>query len=148
LNYIRSEAESDGNGVDFPSSDNTSLSRIRILVVDDDADIAFTFKIGLELNGFHVEVFNDPREALYVFKPNYYHLLLIDIRMPEMSGFELYRRIRERDKKAKVCFTTSFLNYYQSLKANYPEIDSTCLIPKPITIGQLISHIKTELDQR
>jgi DNA-binding response OmpR family regulator len=125
----------------------TKLNQKRILVVDDDADIALTFKKGLETNGFHVDVFFSARESLSRFKPNYYHLLLIDIRMEEMSGFELYRRIRERDKQPKVCFTTSFLNYYESLKENYPEIDSTCLIAKPITIEYLIKRIKAELNK-
>ena len=115
--------------------------------MDDDADIASTFKKGLEINGFRVDLFVSARESLFRFKPNYYHLLLIDIRMEEMSGFELYRRIREKDKKPRVCFITSFLNYYESLKENYPEIDSTCLIAKPITIKYLIKHIKAELNK-
>ena len=118
----------------------------RILVVDDDSDIALTFKKGLQVHGFLVDAFIDPQEALSRFKPNYYHLLLIDIRMPNMSGFELYRRIRKKDKNTKVCFITSFHNYYQSLKENYPEIDSMRLIQKPIEIENLITHIISELN--
>jgi DNA-binding response OmpR family regulator len=137
LNYISSKTKSDKN--------SSKISQNRILIVDDDADIALTFKNGLENNGFQVEAFISARELLSQFKPDYYSLLLIDIRMEEMSGFELYKRIREKDKKPRVCFITSFLNYYESLIENYPEIELTCLIAKPITIENLITRIKAEL---
>jgi DNA-binding response OmpR family regulator len=113
--------------------------------VDDDADIALTFKNGLESIGFQVEAFVSAQELLSYFKPDYYSLLLIDIRMEEMSGFELYKRIREKDNKPRVCFITSFPNYYESLIENYPEFELTCLIAKPITIENLIARIKAEL---
>jgi DNA-binding response OmpR family regulator len=127
------------------STRRTFSNRKRILVVDDDSDIAYTFKKGLEIGCFDVEIFLNPVEALSHFKPNYFDLLLIDIRMPNMSGFELCRRIRKKDKNPKVCFTTSFPNYYQSLKENYPEINSACLISKPVAIENLINHINAEL---
>jgi two-component system response regulator ResD len=63
--------------------------------VDDEKDITFMFRSGLERNGFTVEVFNDPLEALSHFKPEYYDLLLLEVRMPGMSGFELCREIRK-----------------------------------------------------
>src|SRR5262245_6803147 len=133
LNYRNSDIRYDSISAGLPSSKKTHLNQIRILVVDDDTDTALHFKNGLERYGFYVEGHIDTSEALSVFKRDYCDLLLIDIRVVEMSGFELYKRIREKDKKAKVCFTTSFPNYYESLKGDYPEIDSTCLIPKPIT---------------
>ena len=65
----------------------------RISLVDDEHDIALAFKISLENNGFTVDAFNDPEEALSNFKAGLYDLLLIDIKMPKMNGFELYREI-------------------------------------------------------
>ena len=98
------------NRIDSPSN------QPRILVVDDDYDAAITFKIGLENNGFKVDMFTDPLEALSHFRAGYYHLLLVDIRMATMSGFQLYSRIIKVDSKIKVCFTTAFVEYYNSLR--------------------------------
>ena len=65
-------------------------------------------KIGLENNQFIVTTFNDPVEALSRFKPGLYDLMIIDIRMPGMNGFQLYHKIRHIDHKVKVCFLTAF----------------------------------------
>src|SRR5215204_5993409 len=73
--------------------------RNRILIVDDEPDIARLFKLGLEYEGgFEVDVYNDPILALSNYMPGLYDLLLLDIRMPKMSGLELYQNIREKDK--------------------------------------------------
>jgi two-component system, OmpR family, response regulator ChvI len=74
---------------------NNSISRSRILLVDDDVDITTSLKIGLEDNGFVVDTFNDPLLALSNFKPGIYDLLLFDIRMPQLSGFDLYDKIKK-----------------------------------------------------
>ena len=74
----------------------------RIFLVDDDYDHTVTFKVGLELAGFEVDAYNDSAIALSNFKPDYYDLLLIDIKMPKIDGFELYEKISEIDNKVKV----------------------------------------------
>ena len=61
------------------------------MLVDDEHDITFSLRIGLENNGFAVDTFNDPKEALSNFKAGLYDLLLIDVKMPKMNGFELWR---------------------------------------------------------
>lgn len=63
----------------------------RILAVDDEPDITHVLKIGLEAKGFIVETYNDPLQALSNFKSESYDLLLLDIRMPGLNGFELYK---------------------------------------------------------
>jgi len=52
--------------------------------------------------GFVVDTFNEPKEALSNFKPNYYDLIILDIKMPNMDGFELYREMKEKDPNIKV----------------------------------------------
>jgi DNA-binding response OmpR family regulator len=79
-----------------------SGTKKRILLVDDEYDIALAFKISLENNGFTVDTFNDPEEALSNFKAGLFDLLLIDVKMPKMNGFELYREIEKIDNKATV----------------------------------------------
>jgi CheY-like chemotaxis protein len=66
------------------------LSPKKILIVDDEPDITLTLGNGLEQGGYDVHVFNDPLVALSNFKPDTYDLLLLDIKMPNMTGFELY----------------------------------------------------------
>ncbi|MFL6361720.1 MAG: response regulator [Nitrososphaeraceae archaeon] len=81
---------------------NNSISRSRILLVDDDVDITTSLKIGLEDNGFVVDTFNDPLLALSNFKPGIYDLLLFDIRMPQLSGFDLYDKIKKKKTITKI----------------------------------------------
>jgi DNA-binding response OmpR family regulator len=111
-----------------------------ILIVDDEDDTALYFKIVLEGAGFYVDVFNDPSKALNNFKPNFYDLLLIDIKMPGMSGFQLHNALKVLDDSIKVCFITAFEPYYQSLKEEY-ELDVKCFIKKPISEDELISRV-------
>lgn len=91
----------------------------RILVVDDDIDITLLIKEGLERKGFHVESFNDPQVALQEFKPDFYDLMLVDIRMPKVNGFEFYHAVRKNDIKVKVCFITAFAISMKKLARYY-----------------------------
>src|ERR671938_2206058 len=100
----------------------------RILLVDDERDITIAFRMGLESNGFLVDTFNDPQEALSNFKAGFYDLLLIDIKMPKMNGFELYREIEKIDNKPKICFSTAFEVYYKSLTELFPPLQVECFI--------------------
>jgi two-component system, OmpR family, response regulator ChvI len=117
----------------------------RILIVDDDPDITLTFRIGLEKNGFVVTIFNDPLKALSTFRAGLYDLLLLDVSMPRMNGFELYREIEKVDNP-KVCFITAFVVYYESLAENFPKSRVCCFIKKPIEIDKLVERINTELN--
>jgi two-component system, OmpR family, response regulator ChvI len=117
----------------------------RILLVDDEHDITFSLRIGLEDNGFAVDTFNDPEEALSSFKAGLYDLLLIDVKMPKMNGFELYQEIEKMDNKPKVCFITAFEVYYNSLRELFPTMKIDCYIKKPITTDDLVERIKSEL---
>lgn len=124
----------------------TYLSKMtKILIVDDDTDITLAFKKGLENDGFKVDVFNDPLEALSNFEASKYDLLLLDIRMPKMNGFELYKEMDKIDKNIKVCFITAFEVYYEALREVFPSMEVECFIRKPIEIGNLVKRIKNEL---
>jgi two-component system, OmpR family, response regulator ChvI len=125
----------------------TYLSKMtKILIVDDDSDITLAFKRGLENDGFNVDVFNDPQEALSNFEASKYDLLLLDIRMPKMNGFELYKEMDKIDNHVKVCFITAFEVYYEALREVFPSMEVECFIRKPIEIGNLVKRIKNELN--
>ncbi|MFL6401055.1 MAG: response regulator transcription factor [Nitrososphaeraceae archaeon] len=115
------------------------------ILLDDEHDITFAFRIGLEDNGFTVDTFNDPQAALSNFKARLYDLLLIDVKMPKMNGFELYIEIEKMDNKPKVCFITAFEVYYKSLSELFPTMRIDCYIKKPITPDELAERIKSEL---
>ena len=117
----------------------------RILIVDDEKDITDTFKKALEQQeGFDVITYNDPEQALSKFKENWFDLLLLDIRMPKMSGFELYRRLNKIDSKPKVCFITAFDIYYDEFKRVFPSLEVKCFLRKPISISDLVEQVKLE----
>lgn len=116
----------------------------KILIVDDEADITFTLKEGIEKSGsFSVDTFNDPQLALSNYKSDYYDLLIIDIRMPSMTGFELYRKIREIDSKVTVCFITAYETYYEKFRQEFfPLEEIKGFIRKPIQVEDLERFVK------
>jgi two-component SAPR family response regulator len=75
------------------------------------------------------------------FKASKYDLLLLDIKMPRMNGFELYREIQKIDYKVKVCFITAFVTYYESLREIFDMRNIHCIIKKPIETSNLIERI-------
>ena len=85
---------------------DNSEKRYRKLLVDDEPSITQTFELGLTQYGFQVDTFNNPISALASYKPGSYDLLLFDIRMPIMNGFELYKDIRKSDERVKICFNS------------------------------------------
>jgi DNA-binding response OmpR family regulator len=113
----------------------------RILVVDDEADTNTALHEILEQNGFIVDSYEDPFLALENFKPHFYDLLILDIKMPEMSGFSFYREIKKRDDKMKICFLTAGEMYYGSYSDIFSSLPANCFIRKPITNDELLKHM-------
>ena len=119
----------------------------RILIVDDEIDIALAFKIGLEDQGFIVDVFNDAQEALINFRKDKYNLLLLDIKMPKLNGIEFYLKMKEIDDKVKVCFITASETYYYEnlIKKIFNLLSTRSLFRKPIKLKELICALIREL---
>ena len=113
----------------------------RILVIDDEPDVNITLRKVLEKNGFIVDSYENPFLALDNFKPHYYDLLILDIKMPEMNGFSLYREIKKLDQKMKVCFLTAGEMYYGPYSDIFSSLPANCFIRKPITNKELLKHI-------
>lgn len=114
----------------------------RILLVDDERDINTVVKKGLERVGFKVRAFNNPLDALSNFEAGSYDVALLDIRMPSMNGFELYKKLREIDSKIKVCFITAFEMYEEEFKKLFRSYEVRCFIKKPIKLTDLIVEIE------
>ena len=126
----------------------------RILIVDDEADVTLTFKAGIEDSNNktdankRIEVYtsSNPVVALSEFKPNFYDLLLVDINMPHMDGFELCEKILSIDINVKVSFMSCVEINREALREIYPSLSLGCFIRKPVTIDYLVSRIMSELD--
>jgi DNA-binding response OmpR family regulator len=118
----------------------------RVLVVDDEYDISLTIKVVLEENGFKVDSFTDASEVLKNFTTGLYDLVILDVKMPAMSGFSLYKKIRKLDDKVIICYLTAVDEVsYEDLKKCYPNIDEICIIHKPVDNDSLLGQIKSIL---
>ena len=130
---------------------NTEKPQYRIFYVDDDLDILFSIKMGLESYGFIVDTFSNPLEALSFYKPELYDLVLVDIKMPLMSGFEFHQELRKKalyGTEIKTCFITAYEIYFETLRKEFPELYDGCFIRKPIKIDDLVKKLNEELSHK
>lgn len=122
----------------------------RIMIVDASDDVNLTFRIVLSESDrrLRVESFNDPVEALREFRPDFYHLVIIDILMPKMNGFELYNRLKKLDSNVKICFMTTGSEIFlrEFAKEAFPELDLKCFIRKPIANEDLLKRVQEVLE--
>ena len=113
----------------------------KILVVDDEPDICLTLANVLEGNGFVVDTFDDPLLALQNYRKDLYDLLILDIKMGKMNGFELYEEIRMIDDKVKICFLTANKSIYGAFLHVSSKLKENQFIQIPIQNEELIKII-------
>ena len=127
------------------------LTWARILLVDDEPDITFTIKSIMKENGIQIDPFNDPVIALKSYKRYFYDLVVLDIKMPKMDGFELYTKIRELDPNVKICFLTAIATLNEGFIKLRSEFDRLIsegyFIQKPIKTEDLIKKIATIINK-
>jgi len=133
---------------------DSPLKKKRILVVDDEVDITAIIKVALERANFQVDVYNDPLLVLSDYKAGMYDLLLFDIRMPRMNGFELYRKIKDieeeeqkvKNGKLRVCFITAYEEFRSEFKKTFPTVEEVnCFLKKPIPMPDLVKKVRSQL---
>lgn len=116
----------------------------RILLVDDESDVTTVLTFALEDYGFEVESYNNPLDAISNFKSNYYDLAILDIKMPEMNGFELLREIRKEDETLRICFLTALTelkDHRSDINELSPAFVRDGIIRKPISNKDLLNGI-------
>ena len=126
----------------------------RVLIVDDESDVTMTFRTVIEDSNNDVDVnkrievytANDPVVSLSEFKPNFYDLVLVDINMPHMNGFELSEKIFAIDINVRVCFISNGEINREALREIYPTRQEGCFIRKPVSMDYLVKRIRSELD--
>ena len=128
-------------------NNSATTTTTRLLLVDNEPDNTSVLSMGLEDEGFNVDAFTDPILALSNFKPNYYSLVILDINMPKINGYDLYKEIRKLDNKVKICFLTASELYNENLRSQTKEIlnEVKRFISKPLTIEDLVVKVKKEL---
>lgn len=112
----------------------------RIMVVDDDLDIATILQSTLRKAGFFIAAYTNPKKALSDYKPRDYDLVLLDVRMPGMTGYELYAELKKLDCDIKVIFFTAF-DVRQEIVKLFPELDAKCILKKPVEARVLVEAI-------
>ncbi len=123
------------------------MTKKKILIVDDEPDITLIFTIVLEADNFVVKTYNDPLLALSNYKQGYFDLVLIDLKMPGMNGFELYKNIRTIDNKIKIGFLTASEQYHEQFRdEEFSKLDKDLFIQKPIENDELIKKINDMID--
>jgi two-component system, OmpR family, response regulator ChvI len=124
-------------------------SKYNILLIDDEPDIAFTYKSMLNEEGYSVDAFTDPRDALRHFSqsdPFYYKLILLDVRMPNANGFQLYYKFKAMNPDVKILFVTALDVMGEELASMLPGFSADRdLIKKPLSKDQYINKIKSVL---
>jgi two-component system, OmpR family, response regulator ChvI len=119
----------------------TKIKKNKILVVDYEHDSNLLLKTILERNGFIVDCFDDPFVAMENFRSNLFSLIILNIKLPKLNGFQLYREIRKKDKKVKVCFITDGEMYYGVYTDIFNSLDENSFIRKPINYDDLLEHL-------
>ena len=125
----------------------------KIMLVDDEPDIVMTFKAALESAGFTLDAYQNPLIALSKFKPRHYDLVILDIKMSKMNGFELYAEMQKIDEHVRACFITAGEMYYDKVRQEskrgrgideeqYCKLDTERFIQKPISNTDLIKRVE------
>jgi two-component system response regulator ChvI len=124
-------------------SDNDNKPLAKLLIVDDDPDIVQVLKMGLIKNGFSVEAFTNPQEALQSFKSNAesYSLVVSDVRMPALSGIQLSKKVKEINSNVKVVLMTAFEIRDNEFSKVFPSTHVDGFVQKPIGIKDLTDKI-------
>jgi len=136
------------NRIRKPSVGDSQGQSKRILLVDDNSDVAFTLRLGLENVDATMKVYSydNPVKALADFEPNFYDLLLVDVNMPLMNGFELCQKLLQKDINIRVCFMTSGELNMDAVREVHPLKSIGCFIKKPISSDALLKRIRAELE--
>jgi DNA-binding response OmpR family regulator len=123
------------------SQNGNSIGKRRILAVDDEPDMTKILKMALERVGFSIDIYNDPALALECFKPNRYDLIILDVKMYKMNGFELYSQLKKIDPDIKVCFLTASTEVYrEKLKETHCKLNKDLFLDMPLRLNEIIDE--------
>jgi two-component system catabolic regulation response regulator CreB/two-component system response regulator ChvI len=124
------------------SNKHNQKKKKKVLLVDDEPDTCLSYQMVLQSAGYGCKSYTNSVKAMQEFRPNYYDLVILDIKMPVLNGFELCKKIREVDRTVQVIFLTALPEYYKDIRdRSYPELRNTIYIEKPIGNEDLIKIV-------
>jgi CheY-like chemotaxis protein len=136
------EEEKQEHEEESPSSHYKQHKHKNILLVDDESDICLLYQMVLNDAGYKCDSYTDSLKAIQEFRVSYYDLVLLDIKMPKLNGFELCRSIREQDKSVKIVFITASEAFYEDFRnKHYPDLYNIHYIQKPIGNDELVQRV-------
>lgn len=120
----------------------------RVLIIDDEPDIILTLRMALEQNGFRTDSYSDSILAYKNFRAGVYDLVLLDIKMPNVDGFQLYQKIKRKDSRVKICFLTASEFYDEEIRKEqgFEGFNEELFLRKPVEIACLIDTIRPLMD--
>lgn len=120
----------------------------RVLIIDDESDIILTLRMALEQNGFRTDSYSDSILAYKNFRAGVYDLVLLDIKMPNVDGFQLYQKIKRTDSRVKICFLTASEFYDEEIRKEqgFDGFNKELFLRKPVEIACLIDTIRPLMD--
>ena len=119
---------------------NEKIKRQLVLVVDDQRKVLRFIEIDLKLRGFEVVTTTSGQKALELVKSIKPDIMLLDIIMPEMDGFEVLRKLRTFTQLPVITFSASTVNYNEAMR-----LGASDFISKPFSINELTSRINAFL---
>ena len=117
------------------------------MIIDDDIDITNLFSTFLEYNGYSVDAYTNPVEALNNYRKYSHDLIILDLKMPKIGGMTLYHKIKEIDNNVIICFTTADINYIENLRKGIIDIEKIVLY-KPVLLKDLKNKIDSLLSAK
>ena len=116
----------------------------RVLIIDDEPDIILTLRMALEQNGFRTDSYSDSILAYKNFRAGVYDLVVLDIKMPNVDGFQLYQKIKRTDSRVKICFLTASEFYDEEIRKEqgFDGFNEELFLRKPVEIACLIDTIR------
>ena len=120
--------------------------KLKVMLVDDSPDTLTTLSQGLRRQALNVSAFSDPQYALSEFKPDYYDMVILDLSMPRLNGFELAEKILAKDPDARICFLSAFETHEIGAKVKFKGKKSISYVKKPIAPSKLARYVTESIN--
>jgi DNA-binding response OmpR family regulator len=121
---------------------NWSFALKKILIISDENEITKSFVTSLASQGCEVTVYGNALEALGEFEPHIYELVIVDIRLPRVNGFSVYRKLVQMDEEVNVCFLTNVEVRKSEFDILFPDLDVKFFLTKPLSVPALMKHLE------
>jgi DNA-binding response OmpR family regulator len=114
-----------------------------VLIIDDDIALTKILREELSSVGYEVEVINDSTEAVNRLQNEFYDLILLDLKMPHVDGFEILKELRSKNYPGKIIVMTAFADVENAVMAK--KLGADDFLPKPYDLDELLVTIQKVL---